>query len=654
MCGIAGHSLFVGLDPSSDWLDSARVSLLHRGPDDSGVFVDASAGIGLVHTRLSILDLSSLGHQPMVVQDERVVLIFNGELYNFHELRAELEDAGYIFRSTSDTEVLLALYLSLRQGNTKRPNSDVISALLQRLNGIFSFAIWDKDYQALLLARDALGVKPLYVQHSQNGLYFASEIKALPCNSLSLDPISLDRYLTFLWCPGSGTPATNVSKLGPGEAMWVTHGDISEHFTWYPLPVFNRPAGPSLMTKGQAILGTEQHLRQAVHRQLISDAPVGAFLSGGLDSSSVVAFARERNPDLCCFTIEVSGTGDEGFSDDLPYACQVATHLGVPLEVVRVDADRMAACVEEMVWQMDEPLADPAPLNVLYISRIAREHGIKVLLSGAGGDDLFTGYRRHLALRTERFWAWLPRRVRIQMRQLTCQLPTNHPFSRRLRKAFSGAHLDGDARLVQYFRWIDRSDLHALYTPDFRAALGKFQTEDPILTFLDGLPKNTPLIERMLALEQRFFLPDHNLTYTDKMSMSAGIEVRVPFLDLDLVEFASSIPSQYKQRGREGKWVLKKAMEPYLPHDVIYRPKSGFGAPLRRWLQVELRDWLADVLSQERLINRGLFDPQAVHSLIADNELGRVDASYTLFSLACIEIWCKCFIDQQRVPSANP
>lgn len=583
----------------------------------------------------------------MLSPSENVVLVFNGELYNFRELRVELECAGYRFKSESDTEVLLALYLDLRKKSKVRPDASAVTAMLQRLNGIFAFALWDSDHQSLLLARDALGVKPLYVQHADAGLYFASEIKALPHAAFTLDPVSLDRYLTFLWSPGELTPVTEVRKLGPGEGLWVAHGEIQESFTWYRLPAFHRfNATTSLMTRAEAIRGTEEHLRQAVHRQLVSDVPVGAFLSGGLDSSSVVAFAREQNPDLRCFTIDLSGTGDEGFSEDLPYARRVATHLGAPLDVVQVDAERMSAGLEEMVWQLDEPLADPAPLNVLYISHLARQQGIKVLLSGAGGDDLFTGYRRHLALRSEHLWAWLPRRVRIQLRACTSQLPVSHPLGRRLRKAFSGAHLDGDARLVNYFRWVERTDLRALYTPTFRAALGQAQAEDPMLAFLAGLPKDTPPLERMLALEQHFFLPDHNLTYTDKMSMAAGVEVRVPFLDLDLVDFAARIPSEYKQRRREGKWVLKKAMEPYLPHGVIYRPKSGFGAPLRRWLRVELRDWLADNLSPERLQSRGLFDPQAVHRLIAANAEGRIDASYTLLSLACIEIWCRYFIDR--------
>jgi asparagine synthase (glutamine-hydrolysing) len=381
---------------------------------------------------------------------------------------------------------------------------------------------------------------------------------------------------------------------------------------------------------------------------MVADVPVGAFLSGGLDSSAIVTLAREINPDICCFTIETVGGQEAGAIDDLPYARRVAKHLGVRLEVVQIDAGRMADDIERMVVQLDEPLADPAPLNALYIAQLAREHGIKVLLSGAGGDDLFTGYRRHRALMAERWWSWLPHSLRQGLCRSTSLLNRRRPLSRRLAKWFSGAGLEGDARLVNYFRWIGRNDLEELYSANFRDALGGAVAEEPMLDFLKPLPPRVSQLERMLALEQRFFLTDHNLTYTDKMSMAVGVEVRVPFLDLELVEFAATIPAGFKQRGKEGKWVLKKAMEPFLPHDIIYRPKSGFGAPLRRWMRHELREMLRDLLGEASLKRRGLFDPRAVQKLIAANDSGRVDASYTLFSLLCIEIWCRRFIDNAR------
>lgn len=636
MCGLAG----IAGSFESSALRAALAAIAHRGPDDAGLFEDQAQGIGLAHARLSILDLSPLGHQPMATPDGSVVLAFNGEIYNFRELRGELEREGRRFRGHSDTEVLLNLYVEQRR------NGGDIGAMLRRLNGMFSLALWDADSRTLLLARDALGVKPLYFSAEDNRVAFASEIKALlPLSALAgdLDAAAIDRYLSFLWCPGDGTPVRSVRKLGPGEALMIRHGRITAHLFWYRLPAFR---SVSVARTGTSLVKeTAAHLRQAVHRQMVADVPVGAFLSGGLDSSSVVALAKECNPGINCFTIEASGSIDEGVVDDLPYARKVAAHLGVPLEIVRIDAERMADDLGAMVSQLDEPLADPAPLNVLYISRRAREQGIKVLLSGCGGDDLFTGYRRHRALRVERLWTWMPHSVRSRLACMANRFDSRRALGRRLRKLFSGADLDGDARLINYFRWNGREDLRSLYSREFRAAVGDAEAEAPMAEFLAQLPPDIPPLGRMVALDQRFFLADHNLVYTDKMSMACGVEVRVPFLDLDLVEFAQKIPLRLKQRGAEGKWILKKAMEPYLPHDVIYRPKAGFGAPLRRWMRVELRDLLGSVLSEPSLRRRGMFEPTAVWRLIEANDAGRVDASYTLLSLMCMELWCRRFID---------
>ena len=639
MCGIGGISGQFNIND----LHASRLALAHRGPDDSGWFVEPTYNVGLTHTRLSILDLSPLGHQPMVSPDGRFVIVFNGEIYNFRELRAALEARGVQFRGSSDTEVLLQLYIAEREDPAR---------MLRSLNGIFAFALWDSSKQMLLVARDALGVKPLYYCSEGQSFAFASEIKALlPLIQRrgQLDLVAIHHYLSLLWSPGERTPLEAVRKLGPGEALWVQDGAIVNRLTWYRLPVFCPQ--PLIHDVPEVIQQLTTKLRRAVHRQLVADVPVGAFLSGGLDSSSVVAFAREQNADIRCFTIDSGGgNSGEGFVDDLPYARRVAKHLGVSLEIVPIDSVRMAQDLEAMVVQLDEPLADPAPLNVLYISRLAREHGLKVLLSGAGGDDLFTGYRRHRALMLDRRWNWLPQPVRAIAEQFGQMLDNRHASARRLRKLLDGIALSGDDRLVNFFLWAKRSDLLQLYTADFRAALGSAAAEAPMRAFLAEMPPTVHPLERMLALEQRFFLADHNLTYTDKMSMAAGVEVRVPFLDLDLVEFASRIPPELKQRGSVGKWVLKKAMEPLLPKDVIYRPKSGFGAPLRRWMRVELRPMLGDLLSETSLRRRALFDAVAVHKLIAANDVGKVDASYTLLSLLCIEIWCRHFIDQPSIP----
>jgi asparagine synthase (glutamine-hydrolysing) len=637
MCGIAGFSGAF----SQESLREAGDLIAHRGPDDSGMFVHRN--VGLVHRRLSIIDVSSTGAQPMASPDGAVVVTFNGEIYNYRELRRELLNRGVAFRGHSDTEVLVHLYLA--EGD----------AALRRLNGIFAFALWDARDGSLLVARDALGVKPLYYAQTGRGFAFASEIKALlrlMPELRDLDPVALHRYLTFLYCPGEGTPLRDVRKLGPGEALRVHAGRIVRRWTWYQLPYFRAPARPLEQT--EAVAGTVSHLRTAVHRQLVADVPVGSFLSGGLDSSAVVAFAREQVPDLRCFTIESVGEQDSGFVDDLPYARRVARHLGVELDVVTVDAAHMVDDLERMVWQLDEPLADPASLNVLYISQLARRNGVKVLLSGAGGDDLFGGYRRHIAVHYEPYWRWLPRSVRAGLDRAAAKLNQECGVTRRLSRLFMGAGLDGDAHLAYYFRWIRESQLLPLYAPQVRAAALAEAVDQPMLDFLKPLPASIGALDRVLALEQRFFLVDHNLTYTDKMGMAAGVEVRVPFLDLDLVDFASRIPVRFKQRGTVGKWVFKKAMEPMLPQDVIYRPKSGFGAPLRRWMRGALRPLLDDILSPDSVSARGIFDPAAVQRLMRLSERGAVDGAYTLLSILCIEIWCRRFLDRTPQVDAVP
>jgi asparagine synthase (glutamine-hydrolysing) len=332
---------------------------------------------------------------------------------------------------------------------------------------------------------------------------------------------------------------------------------------------------------------------------------------------------------------------EEGTVDDLPYARRVADHLDVDLHSIEVGPE-MASEFEEMVYYLDEPQADPAPLNVLFISRLARKNGIKVLLSGAGGDDIFTGYRRHYALMLERYWAWLPLFLREGLRKMSARLPQETSYGRRLSKAFRYGALQKDERLASYFFWSDPSSTTALYGPALEGL--RVNSSAPLMEVLHELDRATPVLNRMLALEQKFFLADHNLNYTDKLCMAAGVEGRVPLLDPDIVSIAARLPLEYKQRHGTGKWVFKKAMESTLPQDVIYRPKTGFGVPLRRWLRNELRPLVEELLSPQSLRSRGLFDVAGVAKLVADDRAGRVDGTYTILSLMCIEIWCRRFL----------
>lgn len=633
MCGIAGfNGGFI-----SDALRRMGERIAHRGVDSSGVFHVPEQRIGLVHKRLSIIDLTPTGSQPMSDVSGQVVIVFNGEIYNFKDLRSELVSAGYTFRGQSDTEVLLNLYLLCGE------------AMLPRLNGVFAFAIWDERTRSLFVARDGLGVKPLYYAKTDAGVVFASELKALLVNpevKREIDPDAVLMHLTYLWCPAPSTILKGVKKLQPGHAMQIRDGDIQRLWKYYELP-YEQPI--AAISVDEAARQVEQAVRTAVERQMVADVPVGAFLSGGLDSSAVVAFAKQVQPDvsLQCFTIGFSEGGEEGFAEDLPYAQKVAKHLGVDLHTIHVGAE-MVDQLQTMIYHLDEPLADPAPLNALFISQLAREHGIKVLLSGAGGDDIFSGYRRHYALQQEHYWNWSPVWARRMLAGGASLLPTGRPALRRLRKAFEYAELEADERLISYFYWGQPSRLEGLLSESYRGLTNSKRVSEPLLEALKNVPQHTDPLNRMLFLESKFFLPDHNLNYTDKMSMAVGVEVRVPLLDPDLVALAARLPVSYKQHGFEGKWIFKKAMERYLPHEVIYRPKTGFGAPLRLWLHSErkLKPLMMDVLSSESITQRGIFDAKTVAELIEQDAKGRVDATYTIFSMMCVELWCRMFLDE--------
>ena len=641
MCGITGY--YGGFDEAL--LREMTDIVAHRGPDDAGIVMIPEQPVGLGHRRLSIIDLSKNGQQPMWDATDTVLITYNGEIYNYRELRSQLESRGYRFRSTSDTEVLLNLYL------------DVGLEMLSRLNGIFAFAIWDSRSKDLILARDGVGVKPLYFSQTERGFLFASELKALllsPDVDRSIDRAAVYHYLTYLYCPSPHTILSDVKKIQPGHAMIVREGTLHKQFQFYELPYDQEI---DQLDDEEAANQLKERLQIAVRRQLVADVEVGAFLSGGLDSSSVVAMAKEAMPEqrMSCFTIRFRGEDPallREMGTDLPYAERVAEQLGVNLHHIDVGPD-LIDHLETMIYHLDEPQGDVAPLNVYLICQLAREHGIKVLLSGAGGDDILGGYRRHYALSLEKYWAWLPRPIRRGMRSLAENTSVSSNAGRRFSRAFLYADANPDLRLSSYFRWARHEVIESLFNPEVRDELTRLRSHTFVDDALLGLDGNISSLNKMLYLDGKFFLTDHNLNYTDKMSMSVGVETRVPLLDPDLFAFAARLPPQMKQRGSVGKWLFKKTMEEYLPREVIYRPKVGFGAPLIYWLQHQLRPVADDVLSHDTLTKRGLFDPEGVQRLLEMNRARRVEASYTIFTLICIEMWCRLFVDSQNVCRPN-
>lgn len=659
MCGIAG---FQG-DFHRDILSPMGRELRHRGPDAEGEFAVTAAtprdSAGFAFRRLAIIDLSARANQPMTVNCpacgahalEQLALVFNGEIYNFAGLRNELRTRGHQFSTEADSEVLLHLY------------ADAGLEMLPRLNGIFAFAIRDGRDRGrppgvepgdILVARDQLGVKPLYFTSTSRGLLFASEIKALLTVRdvpREVDETALHSHLAYLWSPAPRTILRGVQKLEPGCAFIARHGAVERHWRYYEMPYGERlPA----TTDASLEEGIRQRLLAAVQRQLVADVPVGAFLSGGLDSSSVVAAARRVAPDqpLSCYCIgfdDAPGLLDD--EDDLPHARSVARHLGVPLTPLIVGPDIIDR-LPQMLELLDEPQADPAPINALLIAETARAAGVKVLLYGAGGDDIFSGYRRHAALRFERFWTWLPLPVRRALaggarRAASGNTPLgmHAPLTRRVAKMFSFADADADHRLISYFWWSTEELRRGLYTPELGARLAEVDTAAQLLDTLKRIPGEHAPVNRMLFLEAKHFLADHNLNYTDRMGMAAGVEVRVPLLDVELVQYACAMPPERKQRGAEGKSAFRRAMAPWLPPSVINRSKTGFGVPLRRWLGRELRPMVEDLLGERSLRNRGWFRPDAVRKLIDLDRAQRIDGGYTILSLMCLELWARQVLD---------
>lgn len=628
MCGITAI-----ISPQYKHLIKESTSkIAHRGPDDVGIYDDAYLALG--HRRLAIQDLSPNGHQPMFTEDERYYIIFNGEIYNHWEIRDKIK-YKYPFKSTSDTETILYGYLEYGD------------ALFNQLNGIFAFAIYDSLTQDIIIVRDQFGVKPLYYYQEDNLFTFSSEIKAMtviPTLNNAIDYKALVNYIHFLWSPKDKTPFLHVRKLEGGHFIRLNAKNPNNYkiTKFYDIPFTGQYSNK---TESELIDELDEKLLNAVKRQLLSDVPVGFFLSGGLDSSAVVAMAKKIMPDkrLKCFTIDSGNFESEGIVSDLYYAQLVAKHLDVDLEIINGQVDIISQ-FDDMIYHLDEPQADVAPLHVLNICKKAREQGYVVLLGGTAGDDLFSGYRRHQALRIESLLENIPLFLRKKLKHLSLNLNSNKAAFRRIRKVLAHADETQLERFAGYYSWIDIKQNKHLFKPEIQKFIEQYNPAEILLKALKNIPDEKSPLNQMLYWEMKYFLADHNLNYTDKLSMAVGVEVRVPFLDKELVEFSCQIPPELKLKGSTTKYLLKKVMERYLPREVIYRPKAGFGAPIREWILNDSVNVINQAFSKEAIDASDIFDYEAIQQLCLENKSGKTDLSYTILSLLSIQSWFNQFI----------
>jgi asparagine synthase (glutamine-hydrolysing) len=599
-------------------------SLEHRGPDGSGTFSSEGGDCHLGHSRLSILDLSESGAQPMRDSTGRYVISYNGETYNFRELRQYLSRKYDIhgWRSESDTEVIVEGFA--REG----------ADFLGRLNGIFALTIYDRHSRTLHVLRDPLGIKPLFVTRQHGAAIFASELKGLrafPSLAFTRRMQSLADQLSYMYVPEPFTPFEEVRKVEPGTLYAYRSGErISEKALFASL---HDPL--SLGSDEEIVEGMYEKLSAAVRRQLVSDVPVSLMLSGGLDSSAIAFEVVKSGADVRdAYTISVSDEdrAHDQQGDDLRFARMMADRLGLNLKVIHASSD-FTELLPGLIGHLEDGVSDPAAINTYLICKAARETGVKVMLNGQGADEYLCGYRRYLA---EQILERVPGLLRRPLSYFNEAIPARVPgrlnaVSRRAKRLLSLASEEPRQRLRGLYTWNSPEVISGLFDVQDGISVGGDLTRH--FESLEGLTT----VDAMMEVDHRFDLMSLNLTYTDRMSMAAGVEARVPFLDLELVRYMNSIPARLKLKRTTLKYVLKKAMEPYLPRDVIYRPKTGFALPIRAWMR-EDNAMVRDLLSADRIRRQGLFSPDAVQTMCAEQFSGKREHSNTLFSLLCLQL----------------
>ncbi|HEX7331552.1 MAG TPA: asparagine synthase (glutamine-hydrolyzing) [Pyrinomonadaceae bacterium] len=627
MCGITGFvrgdkGPVPGTADSADLIDRMCHAIRHRGPDDQGVMIKNGAVLGM--RRLSIIDLEG-GHQPISGEDGSVTVVFNGEIYNFRELQPLLSSRGHIFETHSDTEAIVHAY------------EEFGTSSVDHLRGMFAFAIWDDRKRKLFLARDRVGKKPLFYTVTDQGTFvFGSELKSLlvhPEVKRKINLTALDAYLTLGYVPDSQCIFEDIYKLPPGHHLTFSENRVAIEKYWD----FNFSPDPSL-THEECIDGLRELLDDAVRLRLVSDVPLGAFLSGGIDSSTVVGvMARHMGRPVKTFSI---GFHEDSFSE-LKYARLTAKKFATDHHEFFVTPE-ICDVVEELVWHLDEPFSDPSVIPTYMVSKLARQH-VKVVLSGDGGDELFAGYTRYVTDRKRRGFSLLPRVIRESVMQ---RLSAKLPHGSLGRNYIHNVALDPVHRYLDSVSVFTGLNRQLLYTSDFRKQLG---TDGGVIaefrahaaTVNTGEP-----LDQLLLIDSKTYLPGDILTKVDRMSMAVSLETRVPLLDHKLIEFVMRIPASMKMSGTETKYIFKKAVADLVPQEILNRPKQGFGMPIQQWINAQLKERIRDTLQGLRARQRDYINPRYLNVLLDEHERGRRDHSYALWNLFMLELWHRTFVDQ--------
>ena len=631
MCGICGKLNFEpGASVSPALIGEMADIIRHRGPDDEGFYVSGPIGLGF--RRLSIIDLEH-GHQPLANEDESVWIVFNGEIYNYQELREFLISKGHRFRTRTDTEVIVHLYEELGPG------------CLEKLRGMFAFAIWDAEKRTLLLARDRVGIKPLYYAMTGSALVFASEIKAIladPSIDRQVAPELIDRFLTFLYLPGEETLLQGVRKLAPGHYLLVRNGCAEIHQYW-DLEFPDAHYQGSLARTEDDLL---RLLSETVDQHMIADVPVGVLLSGGVDSTGVLSLAvHNTEKKIRTFTVGFSGAE---VADERPYARMAAKRFGTEHYETTITASDFAAFLPRYVWHMEEPVCEPPAIALYYVSKLAREH-VTVLLSGEGGDEAFAGYSNYRNL------VWLERLKRggaVINSALAAGMSAASSMLDSSRLANYVPLMSDQFPSYYYSRTTNPhrntgNGLGKIYSADFEKGVDREHSLEPVRR-LQARVRERDTLNAMLYIDTKTWLPDDLLIKADKMTMANSIELRVPLLDHKLLEFAASLPPRRKLRAGTTKYILKKALSRHIPSEIRKRKKAGFPVPYASWLRSELKDVAWEVLTDSKSVNRGYFRRAAIEQLLKENAAGK-DHSKAIFSLLNLELWQRIFAEREDV-----